>query len=79
MSDSLLTVGAVARRLGLSDSFVYGAIAAGRLRHHRFGRGQGGIRVSEAQLAAFLAATERAAASDPVTQEAPRRRYRHLT
>ena len=60
----------------MSDSFVYGAIADGRLKHHRFGKGQGGIRISEQQLSAFLAETERVGtpASEP-----PKKKYRHLT
>jgi len=56
---NLMTAADVARRLNASESFVYGAIAAGRLKHHRLGKGQGGIRVSEEQLAEFLAVTER--------------------
>ncbi len=56
---NLMTAADVARRLNASDAFVYGAIAAGRLKHHRLGRGQGGIRVSEEQLADFLRRTER--------------------
>ena len=78
--DSLMTVEDVARRIAMSDSFVYAAIAAGRLRHHRLGRGQGGIRVSPAHLAAFLADTERVAGPAPAPPTPPpARRYRHLT
>ena len=55
----MMTVEDVARRLNVSDSFVYGAVADGRLKHHRLGKGQGGIRISESQLSAFLAGTER--------------------
>jgi excisionase family DNA binding protein len=72
----MMTVEEVARRISMSDSFVYGAIHDGRLKHHRFGKGQGGIRVSEAQLAAFLAETERAGSPAP---ELPKKRYRNLT
>jgi excisionase family DNA binding protein len=50
----LMAVEDVARRINMSDSFVYNAIADGRLKHHRLGKGQGGIRVSEEQLADFL-------------------------
>lgn len=75
-SPAMMTVEEVARRLNMSDSFVYGAIADGRLKHHRFGKGQGGIRVSESQLSAFLSETERAGA--PVA-EAPKKKYRNLT
>lgn len=76
----LMSVEDVARRLNVSDSFVYSLVANGRLKHYRLGKGQGGIRVSEAQLAAFLADTERGGqpteAPKPV---APRRQsLRHL-
>ncbi|WP_162670179.1 helix-turn-helix domain-containing protein [Gemmata massiliana] len=63
----------MAKRLNISVSFVYTAVADGRLKHQ--GRGQGGIRVSEQQLAAYLADTERGGKSE----EAPKRRYKHLT
>lgn len=56
---AMMTVEDVARRLKMSDSFMYNAIASGRLKHHRFGKGQGGIRVSEEQLGDFLRRTER--------------------
>lgn len=72
----MLTVEDVARRLRMSDSFVYGAIADSRLKHHRFGKGQGGIRISEQQLAAFLSETERVGTPSP---EPPKKRYRNLT
>ncbi len=70
----LMTVEDVARRLNVSDSFVYGSIADGRLKHHRLGKGQGGIRVSEAQLAAFLRLTERGGEEippEPTQEPAP--------
>ena len=65
---ALMTVADVARRLNASESFVYGAIAAGRMQHHRLGRGQGGIRVSEEQLAAFLRGSERGGGRQPPDQ-----------
>lgn len=71
----MMTVEDVARRLKASDSFVYEAIASGRLTHHRLGKGQGGIRVSEQQLSAFLADTERV--GKPAEEST--RKYRHLT
>ena len=71
-----MTVEEVALRINMSDSFVYGALSDGRLKHHRFGKGQGGIRISEDQLAAFLADTER---SGKPAEPAPKRKYRHLT
>ena len=76
----LLTVEDVARRLNMSDSFVYGAVADGRLKHHRLGKGQGGIRISEDQLAAFLANTERGGEQvNAPTPPTPRRTsFQHL-
>lgn len=72
----MMTVEDVALRINMSDSFVYAAIADGRLKHHRFGKGQGGIRISEPQLAAFLAETERVGTP---SAEPPKKKYRHLT
>jgi excisionase family DNA binding protein len=66
VNKSMMKVEDVSKRLNVSDSFVYDAINTGRLKHHRLGRGQGGIRVSEEQLAAYLRDTERGG-----TQEAP--------
>jgi excisionase family DNA binding protein len=49
----------VAEILRLSESQVYALINSGRLRCHRLTTGkQGGIRVSEQQLAEFLKTTE---------------------
>lgn len=58
MSASLLKIPEVAKRLSVSTSFVYDLIAEGRLKHHRLGRGQGAIRVSEEQLHDYLRRTE---------------------
>lgn len=54
----LLRVPDVAKHLNCSTSLVYDLIASKRLGHHRIGRGQGGVRVSEEQLQAFLTQTE---------------------
>ncbi len=54
----MMTVEDVARRLNVLENFVYQAIAEGRLKHHRLGKAQGAIRVSETQLADFLRRTE---------------------
>ena len=62
----MMTVEDVARRLKMSDGFVYNVVASGRLKHHRFGKGQGGIRVSEEQLAEFLRLTERGGEEEKV-------------
>jgi excisionase family DNA binding protein len=74
MDSPLLKIPEVAKRLNVSTSFVYDLIAEGRLRHHRLGRGQGAIRVSEEQLAAYLASCESAPAEPhpAVTRPRPR-------
>ena len=41
----VVTVAQVAERLNCSESFVYGLLASGELRHFVLGRGQGGKRV----------------------------------
>ena len=53
----MLTVKQVAERLGVSSSQVYALCSSGKLAHYRFGVGKGALRISEEQLAAFLAAT----------------------
>ena len=53
----MLTVADVAKRLRCSPSLVYGLCASGKLPHHRLGLGRGTIRVTEAQLEAFLQGT----------------------
>jgi excisionase family DNA binding protein len=50
-----LTVREVADRLRISQSSVYLLIESGRLAHHRLGARRGAIRVSEDDLAAYLA------------------------
>lgn len=75
----MMTVEDVARRLKASDSFVYGAIASGRLTHHRLGKGQGGIRVSEEQFNNFLKLTERGDDPEPHQAATPQPGpFRHL-
>lgn len=48
----------VAARLEVSPSLVYQLIAAGKLRCTRHGLGRGTVRISEEQLAAYLAESE---------------------
>ena len=60
-----------AAKINASPSFVYSAISDGRLRCYRIGKGQGGIRVSEEQLQAFLQVTEKKGESVPL-KPAPR-------
>lgn len=82
MSSPLLTVEDVAARLSVSDSFVYEAVAAGRLKHYRLGKGQGAIRVSEEQLSEFLRLSERGgaeAAPQPPQKVTTRARQKTFT
>jgi excisionase family DNA binding protein len=66
----MMTVDDVAARLKASESFVYAAVAEGRLKHYRLGKGQGCIRISEEQFAEFLRQTERG--GEPAKEEAPK-------
>ncbi len=63
----LMTIAYLADRTGFSRSFWHQAVADGRIRHHRFGKGQGGIRITEEQYQEFLRATEKGGASVPPT------------
>ena len=53
----MLTVADVAKKLCCSRSLIYALVGSGRLPHHRLGLGRGTIRVTEAQLEAFLEGT----------------------
>jgi excisionase family DNA binding protein len=53
-----LRVRDVAERLEVSLSLVYVLIASGKLRCTRHGAGRGTVRISEEQLAEYLAAVE---------------------
>lgn len=64
--ERLLKVRDVAVRLNCSDSNVYALVKAKRIRCFRVGRGRGGIRFSEAQVAAYLAAAEQGDEPKPV-------------
>jgi len=72
MNDNLLTVKEVAKRLAVSESFVYGRIADGSLKHYRLGKGQGGIRVSEEQLQEYLKGREEGGEPRPEPQPPPK-------
>lgn len=67
----MMTVKEVAERLSLSEGAVYKAIRNGELEHHRFGAA---IRITEAQLAAFLDETRIRGEVEPI--HAPR--FKHL-
>lgn len=72
----MMTVAELAAVSKLSESFWYQAICDGRCPHYRFGKGQGGIRVSVEQYEAFLKSIERLGSPAP---EPPKKKYRHLT
>ncbi|WP_146599765.1 helix-turn-helix domain-containing protein [Novipirellula aureliae] len=79
MKSSMLTVNEVADRLNVAPSTVYGLLSQGRLKCYRIGLGRGTIRVSEDELARFLAAT----VSDPSEHETeqpqePRQSLKHI-
>jgi excisionase family DNA binding protein len=64
----LMKVAAVARRLNVSVSTVYSLVEAGKLEHFRCP----GVRVSEEQLAAYLASTRRSQIAAPAESMTPR-------
>jgi len=79
----VLTVKAVAQRLGISIALVYEWIACGALAHYRLGKAgtRGGIRVSESDLEGFLSSLRRG--GEPRTKKSPApqspRRFKHLS
>jgi len=77
---TFLTVAQVAERLSCSETFVYGLLSSGRLRHYVLGRGQGGKRVSEEQLQDYLQGREKGGQAPPAPA-APKRtpvKLKHL-
>lgn len=73
-----MTVRDVAERLEISVSLVYRLIEIGKLRCTRHGLKRGVIRVSDEQLADYLATAERGPRQAP-PEPAPRRlRLKHL-
>jgi excisionase family DNA binding protein len=53
----MLTVKAVAERLGVSRGLVYALVRTGKLRAGKFGTGRGTIRIEEAALDEFRASS----------------------
>jgi excisionase family DNA binding protein len=74
----MMKVREAAAKINASPSFIYSAISDGRLRCYRIGKGQGGIRISEEQLKAFLEATEKTGASVPPKPAARPLKLKHL-
>jgi excisionase family DNA binding protein len=71
----MYTVKNVAERLRVSQGTVYAAIADGRLRSYRLGRGRGAIRILEEGVRKFL---EQAAVEPPPPAIKPQSGFRHL-
>jgi len=63
----LMTVAEVAARLQVSPSSVYLLIERGLLPHHRIGARRGAIRITEADLTAYLMACREGASSPPIS------------
>lgn len=77
---TMLTIRDVAERLGISPSTAYALVESHRLPHHRIGVGRGVIRVSEAQLTAYLDTTKQEReAPRPAVPKPSRPRLRHIT
>ena len=74
MKEVALKVREVAKRVDISVSLTYRLIESGKLRCSRHGLGRGVIRVSEDQLAEYLASTQQE--KSPSQSESPRHRSR---
>jgi excisionase family DNA binding protein len=77
---ALMKVKDVAEYLDVSESFVYGLMQSGRLKHHVLGRRQGGKRVSMEQLEEYLQSVERGGGpQQKLKQPAPAPKLKHLS
>ena len=74
----MFTVKQAAERLNCSMASIYGLIAAGRLACHRIGLRRGCIRVSEAQLHAFLDETKQERHEESSLAPLPKTSFKHL-
>jgi excisionase family DNA binding protein len=78
MNDELMTVKTIAKRLMCSVAHVYALVDAGELACFKIGlRSQGGIRVSEEQLQAYLKRKERGGQS-PAPKPPSKVKLQHL-
>ncbi len=68
----------LAEKLNVSLSTVYGLIESRRISCHRIGRGRGAVRVSEEDLAAYLASCRCDAHGDKLPSRPPRVKLRHV-
>lgn len=71
----MYTVKKVAERLQVSIGTIYAAVADGRLRCYRLGRGRGTIRIAEDGLQEFLASSQSEGSTRTVNGKA---HFRHL-
>lgn len=74
----MFTVKQAAERLNCSVACIYNLVAAGRLSCHRIGLRRGCIRISPAQLDAFLAETEQERKQEEVLPPLPTGTFKHL-
>ena len=76
MNEELMTVKTISKRLMCSVAHVYAIIDAGELGHFKIGlRSQGGIRVSEEQLQAYLERKEQGGTppkAEPAAKQPPK-------
>lgn len=74
----MFTVRETAQRLNCSISSVRSLITAGKMACHRIGLGRGCIRVSEAQLQAYLAQTAQELRHENAPVPLPQKTFKHL-
>ena len=74
----LFTVAEVAEQLRCSQALVYALVSKGRLAGFRIGVGRGGIRISDADIQAYLASVRVNANEEVSVTKPPRRQLKHL-
>jgi excisionase family DNA binding protein len=74
----MLTVTQVAERLNLSKQSVYALVDSGDLASHRFGKRRGSIRISEADLEAYITASRQEKVEKPIRRTS-RPRLKHIS
>ncbi len=75
----LLKVTETAAELNCSESFVRSLLRSGLLKFHRLGKGQGGIRISDAHLATYLQEREQGGESRPIIAPTKKKALKHLS
>ncbi len=74
----LLTVKQAAKRLAVSEKTIYAQCQSGELACHRIGLGRGTIRLSEAQLADYLANRKPEPTDERPPPKSPGTSFKHL-